>query len=304
MNKISVIIPTHNRANLLKRAIRSIQNQTLPVNEIIIVSDGSTDNTKDVVSAMQKRDSRIKFISYYPGRNGNYARNRGLESATGTYIAFLDDDDEWLPQKTEKQMKLFEEDSSIGLVYGAQNCIYVDCNLKYVTKPSWKGNLSERIFIHNDIGTPSQVIIKKSLLDQVGNFDLNLRALQDYDLWIRCCQNAKISFIKEPCINYYNEASTNQVSANTDRYIEARRYIAKKYENIIKTFSAAQQKKIRAIVEIRIAQRCLRNGDKKKARKYIINSLKIQFSSYAIAMLMASLVPYSFVLKIRSKFKY
>ena len=103
MEKISVIIPTHNRADILPRAIKSIQNQTRSVDEIIVVSDGSTDNTDEVVKEFAAKDDRIQLIEYHPGHNGNYARNKGLEAATGQFIAFLDDDDEWLPRKTELQ---------------------------------------------------------------------------------------------------------------------------------------------------------------------------------------------------------
>ncbi|MGN9152244.1 glycosyltransferase family 2 protein [Bariatricus sp. HCP3S3_E12] len=304
MGKISVIIPTHNRADLLPRAVKSIQNQTMPVDEIIIVSDGSTDNTDEVVKKMQREDDRIQLISYHPGHNGNYARNQGLGRATGEYIAFLDDDDEWLPQKTELQMKVFEDNQKVGLVYAAQHCIFLDTDTRYDTKPSWKGDLSKQIFIHNDIGTPSQVIIKKSVLEEAGNFDLELGALQDYDLWIRCCQITEIGFVAEPCINYYNMASSNQVSANTEKYIKARRYMADKYKYITDTFSPDLRKQIDSIVEMRIAQRCLRNGKKKDARQFALTSLKMRFSKQAVALYIASFFSYKTVLKVRGKFKY
>ena len=123
MGKISVIIPTHNRADILPRAIKSVQDQTRPVDEIIVVSDGSTDSTEEVVRQLAEKDSRIRLIAYHPGHNGNYARNKGIEAASGEFIAFLDDDDEWLPKKTELQMELFEKDPGVGLVYSSQNCI-------------------------------------------------------------------------------------------------------------------------------------------------------------------------------------
>ena len=121
MGKISVIIPTHNRADILPRAIKSIQNQTRPVDEIIVVSDGSTDNTEEVVKEFEEKDKRIRLIAYHPGHNGNYERNKGIEAATGDFIAFLDDDDEWLPKKTELQMAIFETEPEVGLVYASQN---------------------------------------------------------------------------------------------------------------------------------------------------------------------------------------
>ena len=222
MEKISVIIPTHNRADILPRAIKSIQNQTRSVDEIIVVSDGSTDNTDEVVKEFAAKDDRIQLIEYHPGHNGNYARNKGLEAATGQFIAFLDDDDEWLPRKTELQMDIFEKEPEVGLVYSRQNCIYTDSGITYQTQPMYRGDLSKRIFIRGEIGTPSQVMIRKSVLDQTGPFDLELGALQDYDLWIRCCLVTKVDFVPEPCINYYNSVVTNQVSANTEKYIHAR----------------------------------------------------------------------------------
>lgn len=304
MCKISVIIPTHNRADLLPRAIKSIQNQTMPVDEIIVVSDGSTDNTDQVVNEMKAADDRIQLISYHPGRNGNYARNQGLRAAKGEFIAFLDDDDEWLPEKTEKQMKVFAEHPEYGIVYSGQTCVFKDIDFSYITKPSWEGDLSQRIFYHNDIGTPSQVIVKASVLKEAGEFDLDLGALQDYDLWIRCCQKTQVGFVKEPCIIYYNTSAVNQVSSNTEKYIKAERYIAAKYESIVNSYGVAVQKDIRAGVESRIAQRCLRNGQKKDARKYALNSLKIKPSKHAFGLYGASFFSYKTVLKVRSKFNY
>ncbi len=303
MEKISVIIPTHNRADILPRAIKSIQNQTRPVDEIIVVSDGSTDNTEEVVKELAEKDSRIRLIAYHPGHNGNYARNKGLEAASGEFIAFLDDDDEWLPRKTELQMALFEKEPEVGLVYSSQNCIYTDSGITYQTQPMYRGDLSKRIFIRGEIGTPSQVMIRKSVLDQTGPFDLELGALQDYDLWIRCCLVTKVDFVPEPCISYYNSTITNQVSANTEKYIHARLYIREKYRDEIAKFGKEFEKKIDTLVENRIAERCLRNGQRKDARKHAGKAWKIRHTKVSVMLVIASLFPYSAVVKIRSMIK-
>lgn len=303
MGKISVIIPTHNRADILPRAIRSVQKQTRPVDEIIVVSDGSTDNTEEVVKELAEHDGRIHLIAYHPGHNGNYARNRGLETATGEYIAFLDDDDEWLPRKTELQMELFEKDPDVGLVYSSQNCIYLDTGISYQTQPMWRGDLSKRIFIRGEMGTPSQVMVRKDILEQTGFFDLELSALQDYDLWIRCCLVTKVDFVPEPCINYYNSTKTNQVSANTENYIRSRLYIREKYRAEIAKFGKDFEDKVDVIVQNRIAERCLRNGQNKKARCYALNAWKIKPSKVSVMLIVASLFPYSFIVKVRSTIK-
>lgn len=300
MGKISVIIPTHDRADILPRAVRSIQAQTRPVDEIIIVSDGSTDNTEEVVRRMAEEDERIQLIAYHPGHNGNYARNRGIEAATGDFIAFLDDDDEWLPRKTELQMAIFEQKPEVGIVYSSQNCIYEDSGITYQTQPMWRGDLSQKIFIRGEMGTPSQVMLRKSVLDRTGGFDLNLGALQDYDLWIRCCLVTEADFVEEPCINYYNSSQTNQVSANTEKYIHARRYIREKYREEIGKFGEEFERKIDALVENRIAERCLRNGQRKDARKYALRAWKIRPAKVSLMLIVASFFPYQFVVKVRS----
>ena len=304
MKEISVIIPTHNRAQSLIKAVKSVQNQTYPVSQIIVVSDGSTDETDEVMKELQKDDERIQFISYFPGHNGNYARNRGLEVAKGEYIAFLDDDDEWLPNKTELQMKVFDKNPEIGLVYAGQNCIYSDDNIIYQTKPSWRGDLSKRIFYHNDIGTPSQVILKKVVLDQAGKFDLALGALQDYDLWIRCCQITKIDYVYEPCINYYNSLNNNQVSSNSRKFVDAKRYIYNKYKDILEAFPCNIQNEIKAIIELDIATRYMRNGQKKEARLAIRESVRFKLTKKAFALWGASFLPYKTVIKVRGHFNY
>ncbi len=303
MGKISVIIPTHNRADILPRAIKSVQDQTRPVDEIIVVSDGSTDSTEEVVRQLAEKDSRIRLIAYHPGHNGNYARNKGIEAASGEFIAFLDDDDEWLPKKTELQMELFEKDPGVGLVYSSQNCIYTDTGVTYQTQPMWRGDLSKKIFIRGEMGTPSQVMLRRKVLDQAGMFDLNLEALQDYDLWIRCCLVTKVDFVPEPCINYYNAAENKQVSSNTEKYIHARLYIREKYRDEIAKFGKEFEQKVDIIVENRIAERCLRNGQNRAARHHALKAWKIRPSKVSVMLLAASLFPYSFIVKIRSAIK-
>ena len=116
---ISVIVPTYNRGHLLERALRSVLTQTHQQLELIIVDDGSVDNTADVVSTYDA-DSRVRYIRHQDNLGSSVARNTGIRHAQGEYIAFLDSDDEWLPTKLEKQMLLFQYGSLPRL--GAVNC--------------------------------------------------------------------------------------------------------------------------------------------------------------------------------------
>ena len=118
--KISVVVPTYNRRDLLQRALESAQKQTYADIEIIVVSDGSTDGTKETVEGAAADDARIRFIELSPSRGGNAARNAGIEAATGDYVAFLDDDDKWLPEKLEKQMNYCAQLRKITSIEGSK----------------------------------------------------------------------------------------------------------------------------------------------------------------------------------------
>lgn len=181
MAKISVVVPTHNRRDLLQRAVESAQAQTYADIEIIVVSDGSTDGTKEAVEVVAADDSRIRFIELSPARGGNAARNAGIEAATGDYVAFLDDDDKWLPEKLEKQMKVMQADPTLGLVYTGVRILYVNEGVAYNSKARDAGDMRQKILLENYIGTTSTVLVKKDLLREAGMFDVELKALQDYD---------------------------------------------------------------------------------------------------------------------------
>ncbi|MGC8603005.1 MAG: glycosyltransferase family 2 protein, partial [Desulfomonilaceae bacterium] len=117
MSLVSVIIPTYNRAHLIERAVNSVLEQTYDKLEIIVVDDGSTDNTGNVLSQLQDGDSRVRYIRHETNKGSQSARNTGIRNARGDYVAFLDSDDEWLPYKLEKQIPLFQNtERNIGVV--------------------------------------------------------------------------------------------------------------------------------------------------------------------------------------------
>ena len=115
---VSVIIPTYNRAHLIDRSIQSVLNQTYQDFELIVVDDRSTDNTEDIIRQFREKDKRIKYIKHDKNKGGSAARNTRIKNSVGKYIVFQDSDDEWFPEKLEKQMKIFETASlEVGVVY-------------------------------------------------------------------------------------------------------------------------------------------------------------------------------------------
>lgn len=296
---VSVVIPTHNRADLLSRAIDSVLRQDIKEDmEIIVVSDGSTDETADVVKKYDP--NMVRFFEYFPGVNGNRARNVGVQNALGEYVAFLDDDDAWMPDKLSKQFKAMRVAES-GLSYTGVNIIYEYEKVSYHSIPKQEGDLSTTILLDNCIGSTSTVLVKKDLLLQCGGFDEELGALQDYDLWIRLCQKTKVSVVGEPLVNYYNYTNKKQVSSSTQKYVDAFCKIESKYPWLFDTLDGQQCKERLVNKYALLANKCLRNGNRKEARPYIQGIRAEGFWKTAVKFWAVSMLPYKYVLKLRSK---
>jgi len=185
--KVSVIIPTYNRAELLPRAIKSVLEQTYQDFEIIVVDDGSTDNTEEVIKEFQEQDKRIKYIKHDKNKGGSAARNTGIKAARGEYIAFQDSDDEWLPEKLEKQMKVFKNAlPEVGVVY--TGFLRIKNGKENYIPSSWvikkEGNIHDELLRGNFVTTQS-IIIRKECFKKAGMFDEKLPRLQDWELVIR-----------------------------------------------------------------------------------------------------------------------
>jgi len=228
---VSVIIPTYNRAHLVGRAIKSVLNQTYQDFELIIVDDGSTDNTEKVIKRFD--DKRIRYIKHEKNKGGAAARNTGIKAARGEYIAFLDSDDEWLPEKLKRQMEVFKNASSeVGVVY--TGFIYVDKLGGGTSKqhiPKKRGWIYEDILVENCIGTTSTVLIERKYFKETGLFDENLPSCQDWDMWIRLAKQCKFDFIPEILVRYFEHR--NRITSNCKSVIEGHEAILRKFQNDI-----------------------------------------------------------------------
>ena len=230
---VSAIITTHNRKELLKCAIDSVLAQTYSPIELIVVDDASDDGTSEIC-----QDLRIKYV-YIPkdeSRGGNYARNLGIKNAKGKYIAFLDDDDEWLPTKIEKQVELAIEKQS-SLVYCLR--IYQDVvdgqviRIRKEFKPKPFGDLHESIFKHY-ITSTSCILAEKILIETVGGFDESFRKWQEYDLMIRMAQKTAIYYVDDFLCKYRNDMKdANRISNDFNRMRDTIGKIKKKYKDRI-----------------------------------------------------------------------
>ncbi|MCF7826062.1 MAG: glycosyltransferase [Candidatus Marinimicrobia bacterium] len=197
---ISVIIPTYNRATSLVRAIDSVLAQSFPAHEIIIVDDASTDNTAEFLS---KYANAIKVVTNSKNRGVSFSRNAGIQLASSEWIAFLDSDDQWHPDKLEKQ-QLFH-DSHPGLMISQCDEIWIrnGARVNPMEKHAKRGGWIFEACVPRCIVSPSAVIIHKNVFKQVGLFDVNLKACEDYDLWLRIAPHFEIGLLDEKLITRF-----------------------------------------------------------------------------------------------------
>lgn len=229
--KVSIIIPTYNRAHLIERAIRSVLNQTYTEFELLVVDDGSTDNTKEVVEGI--KDARIRYICCKGNGGAARARNRGIAEAQYDYIAFQDSDDEWHPDKLEKQMKAMAEASEdTGLVYCEYHYNGLEglediCPNREIPLEQKQGNIFPELLTGNMIGTPV-MLVKRECFDKVGVFNENFPCMEDYELVLRIAREYRIVFVPEVLMEVY--ANYESVTNNLEGFLTTRCILAGVYK--------------------------------------------------------------------------
>ncbi|MFH1213506.1 MAG: glycosyltransferase [Candidatus Neomarinimicrobiota bacterium] len=194
--KISVIIPTYNREISLERAIDSVLEQTYRNFELIVIDDGSTDNTVSIIRKFRKR------IRYYSRLHGGVssARNLGLEKSEGTWVAFLDSDDYWLPRKLERQMQCLTENPRWLVLQTDEKWIRHGTVVNPMNKHRKYSGWIFRQCLPLCIVSPSAVIVHQKVFNDVGVFDESLPVCEDYDLWLRIALKYEIGLLPEKLI--------------------------------------------------------------------------------------------------------
>ena len=223
---VSVIVPVFNREQLVGRTLESILAQTYRSLEILAVDDGSEDGSL----ALLRRYSRERagLVTVLSQRNSGQAaaRNRGVEASRGEFIAFLDSDDLWRPDKLDRQIPLFA--GPVGLVYSAIHEIdSAGRVLRTVAcEAEMRGDIHSRLLVRNRM-TGGTVVVRRSALERVGLFDENLRAAENWDLWIRVCREFEADFVDRPLVEYLKHESN--LSRDEQRLKEASISVLRKH---------------------------------------------------------------------------
>ena len=211
---VSVIIPVHNRPRELKRAVASVLAQTYSNFEIIIVDDCSTDNTFDVIRELQAQDLRIKGFRNEKNGGGAHTRNQGVLHSRGELIAFLDSDDEWSPEKLEKQLSLLDRvgDNSIIVTYFKVVGGGYDAG-DYGKGRIITGRIREQLLKGHCGARTSTILVRREYFDRVGGFSDDLQSMQEYDLWIKLAEFYSVECVPEFLVVLHTDADV-RISIN------------------------------------------------------------------------------------------
>lgn len=263
--KVSVIIPTYNRAHLIERSINSVLQQTYDDLELIVVDDASTDNTSSVISKIT--DKRLRYFRNEKNIGPSKSRNKGIELAKGELIAFHDSDDEWCEDKLEKQINLLNNSSfEVAAVYCGMEFFNFETGEK-IGEDLREVNFREVFKNGLHFLTPANVtvMIKKEVLNEVGKFDERLHAMEDTELAIRVSKKYSYGFVKEPLVKVTR--NHNQLTANAKNYTEAKEFIYEKHKDYLSN-------KILYALCKDVANYHILKGNYKKANEFVKNSFK------------------------------
>lgn len=264
---VSVVIPTYNRASLLIKSIQSVLNQTYNDFEVIIIDDGSDDNTEELVESFH--DERIRYIRHEVNMGVACARNTGINASSGVFIAFQDSDDEWLPRKLEKEINIFNScDSKVGVVYSG--LWRFNKNKKTYFPLHFDNKIEGRI--HEELIKGNFVhglsIIRRSCFEKIGLFDEELPALEDWEIYLRLSKYYDFKFINEPLIiSYLNKKG---LTLNLAIQIDATEQIIRKHHNEFN-----EQKKATANIYGYLASQLCMNGLLMDGRFYFLKAIKM-----------------------------
>lgn len=277
IEEISVIIPTYNRCDLLKRAINSVIKQTITPKEIIIVDNGSTDQTYQMVSSL------FPEINYFieKKRGVSAARNKGILESKSKWIAFLDSDDAWKPTKLEKQMEfsIFNQDK-YRIIHTDETWYRNKKFLNQLKKHKKSGGNIFKNSLQLCCISPSSVVLKKQIFDDYGLFDENLEVCEDYDMWIRITSKEEVGFLDSPLVLKYGGHS-DQLSK---KFWGMDRFRIKSLEKNLKNEHFSKSQKINVLDTLIEKLTIVSGGALKRGNKEIFKKYNDKLQDWSIEL--------------------
>lgn len=226
METISVIIPTWNRESVIERAVKSALSQSHPPMEVLVCDDGSDDQTRQIIREYEKLDDRVKWLAGPRGGRPAIPRNRGIQQSKGEWLAFLDSDDEWLPNKLEIQIKMAKE---LGVKAACSNAKRLLPNRGIVGNVLNGGDSTSFIRFWDLLTTNtvicSSALIHRSVLEVAERFpeNVDLRGLEDYALWLRVSTQTDFAYVPRPQLIYYDDPDNSVRRFSPSIWVQRRR---------------------------------------------------------------------------------
>lgn len=265
---VSVIIPTYNRGDVLERAIDSAVNQKYENIEVIVIDDGSVDNTESVVSNFPD----VTYIKHEKNLGGSHARNTGIKNSSGDILAFLDSDDEWMPNKISTQVRHLLESDSIACYSNVKRDSqhlrnYIDKMFPPANHPESRTELirmllSHEIFIH----AGSTLVAQSGVVDEIGGFDEDFERYQDVEFTIRLAKKGRVSYIDEDLAILYDSGSPSP-----EKVIRAQKMLQSKFSDEIQEFESKGYN-ITGSHEVYIARQQILRSEYRSAVSHLRNS--------------------------------
>lgn len=283
---VSVVIPTYNRPEMLEGAIETVLQQTYENIELVVVDDGSEeDYAVEIVEGYS--DSRVDVVEHDENRGLSAARNTGIQFARGEYVAFLDDDDRWHEAKLARQVAVLDAEPDVGLVTCCLASVSPEGEILRCEQSKPSGDLSETIFRKNVIGTPSRVLIRAACFEAVGTFDEELPTKQDWDLYIRICQEWRVRCLEEIlCFRTVHESMSSD-SSDAERDLMR---IRERYREEIEACGMWEESM--AAYHRKVGVTYLFAGERKTGRKHLCSVIDYERNLSSVLMLLLGTIPY------------
>lgn len=272
---VSVIIPTHDRPDLLRDAVRSVVAQTYDRIELVVVDDHSGSPAREAVSDLKLDVEAVKHVRHPENRGVSAARNTGIHTASGDYLAFLDDDDWWENKKVAAQVRAFQQaNKKVGVVYTGIE--YTDSEESLVHTPTLRGDVTRELLTGQSLAPTSTIMVRRSLAEKVGGFDEQLPSWNDRDLYIRLSLHSEFESIPRPLTVRVADHGHEQISRKyeTKRDVSYPRFVTK-HRPTAAQYGWRCRRRFLASITSMLAASARMNGHYGEARRYFLESIRL-----------------------------
>lgn len=295
---VSVIVPAYNCASYLPRAIESVLAQSFTDFELLVVDDGSTDDTANVVDRYSA-DRRVRFVRHAENTGPSAARNRGIRRSSGDLVAFLDADDDWARGKLEAQVTAVASDEADVCGVGCVRLLPDGKEVIISKQPPYSGDgLYRELLFKNTIpGSSSSIMVRRRCFDEVGLFDEELLAVEDRDMWLRLAARFRFVFVREPLVSINRRRVDSAIRDPARMAVGREAFLLKRERDLPERFRTLLPQ-VRRSSYLSIANKYRAAGDRQSSRRYsaraISSSIRVDASLWkALRVMGTSLLPAS-----------